>query len=459
MNMRTKIVIEVLEHYLKVSVGRKVAVEPLGNLEPRSISLALNSILKQNKCGKNLDVSVVLSRNKITVRRVDLPSQDLKEIEQMLGLYLIRQIPYHKEEVFWAYQNLGFDGVSNSHLILAVALKNVFKNIVSSFVPVNILPEPILMSSQGLVHYVTDAARNKVTLPVSYMILDIDISYSDLVLVHNQKLGSSVVIPQGAVQLKNPLEREKFNAELKQAIVALNNEIPEAHCEKLFLTGAASSQLVSLESILDADFNLEAQYLSTKEYDNFLSSGLKDISLSAVLGFNYQVAKDDLRFILPEIQIKKDMKLKLQQLMILGIGLIYVLIMLGGIALVRLGQQQSYAFNLKNRVISLGKNAKELEDITSKLKIARQYMDVKSSALTYLNGLNRLCPENIVITNYNWELGKAFTIRGYAQEIPDILDFTNTLSNSEIFKGAQNRYTRRRKLKDKDVIDFEIFIK
>jgi len=457
--MRTKIVIEVLERWLKVSVGRKVAVEPLANVEPGSISSALKSILKQNKCSKDLDVSVVLSRNKITVRRVDLPSQDPLEIEQMLGLYLIRQIPYHKEEVSWAYQNLGFDGISSSHLILAVALKNVFKNIVSSLVPVNILPESIFMSSQGLVHYVVDACRNKIALPDAYMILDIDTNYSDLVLVHNQKLGSSVVIPQGAEQLKDILEKEKFAAEFKQALVALNNEIPDARCEKLFLTGAASSQLALVEGILAKDFNLKAQYLSSKEYDNFLSSGSKDISLSAILGFSTPVAKDDLKFTLPEIQIKKEMKFKLQQLMILGVGLIYILIILGGIFLVRLAQQQSYAGDLKKRAAALGKDAKELEDITSKLKIARQYADPKSSALTYLNGLNRLCPDNIVITNYNWELGKPFTIRGYAPAIPDILDFTNTLGNSETFKGVQNRYTRRRKLKDKDVIDFEIFVK
>jgi len=452
-------VIEVLEHWLKISVDRKVAVVSLANLEPGTITSALNSVLKQNKCSKDLEVNVILSRNKITVRRVDLPSQDPAEIEQMLGLYLIRQIPYHKEEVFWAYQNLGFDGVSNSHLILAVALKNVFKNIVSSFVPVNILPESILMSSQGLVHYVTEAVKNKGTLPNSYLILDIDANYSDLVLVHNHKLGSSVVIPQGAEQFNDPAGKEKFGVELKQALVALNNEIPDAHCDKLFLTGAASSQLIFIEIILSKDFNLKAQYVSTKEYDDFLTCGSKEVSLSAVLGFSTQIAKNDLKFILPEIQIKKDMKFKLQQLMILAAGLIYLLIMLGAVALTRLSQQQSYATNLKDRVLALGKSAKELEDITSKLKIARQYVDAKSSALTYLDGLNRLCPDSIVITNYSWELGKAFTIRGYAQAIPDILAFTNTLSSSETFKGAQNRYTRRRKLKDRDVVDFEISIK
>ena len=241
--------------------------------------------------------------------------------------------------------------------------------------------------------------------------------------------------------------------------MALNNEIPDARCEKLFLTGASSNHSALVETILAKDFNLKSQYLATKEYDSFLASGPKDVSLSAILGFNAQADKDDLKFILPEIQIQKEMKSKLQQLMILGVGLIYILIMLGGISLVRLIQQQSYSGDLKERVVALGKQAKELDDITSKLKIARQYADPKSSALTFLNGLNRLCPENIVITNYNWELGKSFTMRGYAQAIPDILDFTNTLSNSETFKGVQNRYTRRRRLKDKDVIDFEIFVK
>ena len=457
--MKTKVVIELTDCWLKVSIGRKVVVDPLTDTEPAAISASLSSILKENKCGKDLDVFVALNRNKITVRRVDLPSQDPKEIEQMLGLYLIRQIPYHKEEVCWAYQNLGFDGISNSHLILAIALKNVFKNIVSSLVPINILPESILMSSQGLVHYVADVCKDKAALQGTYVILDIDANYSDLVLVHNHKLGSSVVIPQGAGQLKTTPEKEKFAVELKQALVALNNEIPDAKAERLFLTGAGEAQLTFIEEVLAKDFNLAVQYLSSKEYDNCVFASLNGISLSAVIGFSAQVAKDDIRFIIPELQIKKELKSKVQQLMILGVVLVYILISLGGIALVRLTQQQFYAASLKARVESMSKNTKELEDITKKLKIVKQYVDTKASALSYLYELSRLCPDNITITNYTWEWQKSFSFRGYAQQISDILAFTNTLSNSELFKGAQNRYTRRRKLKDKDVVDFEIIVK
>jgi len=204
---------------------------------------------------------------------------------------------------------------------------------------------------------------------------------------------------------------------------------------------------------------MRAQYVSTKDYDNFSPGREKDVSMSAVLGFGYQVAKDDIKFILPELQIKKEMQSNARQLMILGVLLVYILIMLGATALVRLVQKQSYAANLKAKVEKLAENTQELEDITNKLKVAKQYKEPKASALTSLYELARFCPEGITITNFNWEWQKGFSFRGYAQQIPDILAFTNTLSNSEYFKGAQNRYTRRRKVEDKEFVDFEIVVK
>lgn len=457
--MKTKVIIELSERWLKVAVGRKLAVEAIASSDPVTIANSISAILKQNRVAKDAEIYVVLSRNRITVRRVDLPSQDPKEIEQMLSLYLIRQIPYHKEEVFWSYQNLGFDGVSNSHILLAVALKNMFKNIVNSFIPLNLLPESILMSSQGLAHYVFEAVKDKSVLQSSYLILDIDTNYSELLLINKQKLNSSVVIAQGAEQLKNEQEKERFVVELKQAMGALNSEVPDARVERLFLSGASQEHLALVEGALAKDTGIRAQYVSMREYDNFGPGRSKDVSMSAVLGFSSQVSKEDLKFILPELQIKKEMQAKARQLMILGACLVYILIMLVAIALVRLAQKQSFAADLKSKVKGLSKNTQELEDISNKLKLAKQYIDPKTSALTALYELTKLCPEGITITSFNWEWQKSFSFRGYAQQIPDILAFTNTLSNSEYFKGAQNRYTRRRNVKDREIVDFEIVVK
>jgi len=129
------------------------------------------------------------------------------------------------------------------------------------------------------------------------------------------------------------------------------------------------------------------------------------------------------------------------------------------VGLVRLAQQQSYATNLKAKVEGLRKNTADIEEITDKLKVVKQYVNPSASVLTPLSELSRLCPDTIIITNFNWEWQKALSFRGYAQQISDILGFMNTLSSSDTFKGAQNRYTRRRKVKDRDMVDFEIVVK
>jgi hypothetical protein len=292
-----------------------------------------------------------------------------------------------------------------------------------------------------------------------YLILDIDTNYSELVLVNKQKLASSVVIAQGAEQLNNEQDKNRFAVELAQGLAAFNSESPDIKAENLFLTGASENHLVLVEAALVKGFNIKVRYVSTKDYDNFNSGKSKDVSMSAVLGFSSQVSKDDIKFILPELQIKKEMQHKARQLMILGILFVYIFVILGATALVKLVQKQSYAAELKLKVQSVAKNAQELDDITNKLKVAKQYVDPKSSALSALYELIHLCPEEITITNFNWELQKSFSFRGYAQQIPDILAFTNTLNNSEYFKGAQNRYTRRRKTADKEFVDFEIVVK
>ncbi|OQB14138.1 MAG: hypothetical protein BWY16_00185 [Candidatus Omnitrophica bacterium ADurb.Bin205] len=466
--MKTKLVIEFSERYLKAVVNlhsgvssqyRKVIIEPLADLETASISSALSSILRQIGKHSNLEVIVVLSRNKLTVRKVVLPSQDSKEIEQMLGFYVMRQIPYHKEEIVWSYENLGFDGVSNSTLILAVALRSIFKNIVNAFTAMNILPERILMSSQGVIHYLLDTIKDKDALAKECLVLDMDYNFSELMLVNNQKIYSSVVISYGYEQLKVDTAKDMFVAELKQSIAALNNEAPNLKPVVMFLTGAAQEENVLIEVALTGAFNFTYRYVSSKDYDNFNSTGIKGISLSAALGFCSRKRDGDINFVLPEIQIKKDMRSKVQQLMILGVSLSYIFIMVGVIGLIRLGQIQSYRDKLKTRYELLKKDNQELEDITQMLKLSKQFFNTEESVFTKIHELTNVCPQSITLTNLNWEWQKGFSFRGYALQIPDILNFVQGLQSLDSFKGAQNRYTRRRKAGEKEVVDFEMVIK
>lgn len=451
--MKTQVVIEFSERWLKAASSlKKTVLEPWeGNVS--NLAVSLGRVFQEIGQRKGLEVIVVLSRDKVTVRRVDLPSQDAVEIEQMLGLHVIRQVPYPREEIIWGYQNLGFDGISNSNILLAIAHRDMLRNIFNAFVSLNILPKDMLFSSQGVIHYLYNSLRDRSLLSQTLLILDVDYNFSDLILVHNHSLRSSVVISQGAQQLKADEERAKFAVELKQALVVFNNEISNAKPSRLFLTGAARDMQGLLEVYLEKDFNLK--------FNSPPTEGLKikrpeEVSFSAVLGFAHERKKEDISFVLPEAQIKREIKIKTQQLLTLGICLTYIFILLGITAMVRLNQLQSYRDKLNSRITQLKRDTGDLAEIAQKINIAGQFVGARQSALTYIYELNRVCPDNITLTQFTWEWQKNFSIRGTALQLPDVFNFVAALDGSPSFKGAQARYTRRHKVKDKEIVDFEI---
>lgn len=431
---------------------KETILEPLeGDIS--NITAPLSRVLYNIGQRKGLEVTVVVSRNKITIRRVDLPSQDPNEIEQMLGLHVIRQVPYPKEEIIWGYQNLGFDNISNSHILLAIAHRDLLRNIFNAFASLGVLPQDMLFSSQGIIHYLHHSLKDKSLLDQTHLILDIDYNFSDLILVHRHSLRSSVVISQGSEQLKLEEERAKFGAELKQAIAVFNGEIPNARPTQLFLTGAAKNKQGLVEVHLEKDSHLKFNF---QDAENLKVKRSEEVSFSAVLGFTYERKKEDISFVLLEAEIKKEIKLKTQQLLRLGICLTYIFILLGITAMVRLNQLQSYRNKLNARVTQLKRDTGDLSDSAQKISIAGQYFGAKQSALTYIYELNRLCPDNITLTNFTWEWQKNFSIRGYALQLPEVFTFVAALDGSLTFKGAQARYTRRHKVKDREIVDFEI---
>jgi Tfp pilus assembly PilM family ATPase/Tfp pilus assembly protein PilN len=466
--MKKKLVIEFSEQWLKAvyfsSTGikhssiEKIISEPL-KTDSFNLSGSISNIFKQLGQKKGVEVSVILSRNKITVRQLDLPSRDPAEIESMLALHVIRQVPYPKEEIVWSHQNLGFDGISNSHILLAVAHREILRNIFNAFTMLNILPESMLMSSQGVIHYLNETVKDKSHLREAFLILDIDYNFSDLILVNNQILRSSVIISQGYDQLKSEQERQKFCAELKQALVVFNNEIANTKPSRLFITGAFYELEPLMEDCLKRDFNLKFQFIKSTEPDKFHVKNAEGVSFASVLGFTYQRNKEDINFTLPEAQIKREIKLKLQQIITLGACLTYIFIILGAMSLVRINQLQSYKDKLERRITQLKKETGKVYDIAQKIGIVRKFYGAKQSVVTYIYELTRLCPDNITLTNFNWEWQKNFSIRGYAQQITDVSGFVNALNNSAFFKGSQARYMRRRKNRDKEIVDFEIAIK
>ena len=463
--MKTKLIIEFSDKYLKAAVMdsaglssrlKNVFLEPL---EPnfRNVPAALANLLKQIGRKKAITVTAILSRNKITMRKVDLPSREKNEIEQMLSLHIIKQVPYPKEEIIWGYQNLGFEGSSNTKILLGIVHRDILRSIFNGLSSLNIFPDNVLMSSPGVCNFVQTSLKD---LPAEqpYLILDVDYNYSDLLLVHKQQLTSSAIISFGLEQLKDEAVRPGLVAELEQVMLSFRNELSQNPPGQLFLCGGAEN-IGGLDDYLGKELNLKARFAGNK--NNIPVSGLpfKTASFSSVLGFAGQQKKEGIAFSLPEIGLKKEMRQKIRQLLILGISAVYIFTLLALIIFLNLNQRQEYQEKLNLKVKGLKEKSGQLAQMSRKIETVKKYANPRESVLNYLNELIRLCPDAVTVSAFLWDSQKGSIIRGYAYQMQDIFNFVNVLENSESFKGMQARSTRRRKLKDKEVIDFEIGLK
>jgi len=460
--MKPKLIVEFSELWVKAvlietqKMQSKVSNIFLEQLAPNvsNFSAAVNNIFIKTGKSRNLDVTVVLNRSKITVRKVDMPSRDTQEIEQMLGLHVIRQVPYPKEEIVWGYENLGFDGISNSRILLAVCHRNMLRNIFNAFVSLNILPDRMLLSSQGVIHYLAACLKDKALMQPACLILDIDYNSSEFMLVTKQQLNSSIVISSGILQLKTDEDKARFIGELKQGLLAFRGDLDQVKMVNLFITGAAAVP-GGLAALIEKELSVKTQVIISKDALNY-GGVSQEVSASAVLGFAYQYKKDDISFTLPEAQVKKEMKHKIQQFSLIGINVIYLFVLLGLVFFTSLNQRQSLKDKLDVRIKSLKAKTDTLVGVSDTINTVRQYTDTRQTALNYLSELTRLCPESVVISNFSWEKKKGFSIKGYALQMQDIFNFASSLEGSKILKGVQTRSTRRHKIKDKEVVDFEI---
>ena len=453
--MSVKIIIEFSDRFLKAAVfDAKGAVKEtfLEPLEPnfKNVSAVLSGLFQRVGKKKGLEVTAILNRSKVTMRKADLPSRDKAEIEQMLGLHIIKQVPYPKEEIIWGYQSLGFDGISNTRILLAIAHRDILRSIFNGFNSLNVPLDNILLSSQGVARFAQAAVKDNLSSQQPYLVLDVDYNASDLILVSKQQISSSVIISFGLEQLKQEENRPKFAGELEQSLLGLRGELPANTPAQLFLCGTAAG-IENLDAYLGKELNLKTQLVQAPV--------LRNASFSGILGFAGGQKKEDISFTLPEVQLKKEMRLKLKQLLILGISAVYILTLLALIVFLNLSQRQTYRDRLNVKISALKEKSGPLLEISQKIDTINKYANPEDSVLNYLNELTSLCPDTITMTAFSWDAQKGAGIRGYAYQMQDIFNFVNILGNSRYFKGMQARSNRRRKVKNGEVIDFDIGVK
>ncbi|MBI5872835.1 MAG: pilus assembly protein PilM [Candidatus Omnitrophica bacterium] len=470
--MNATVVLEIGNPWLKMAVFRSV----IGTYYLKSLSCvnaaafseddtakAILDFIRDLKVKKPQNTIVSFPRNTVTLRNLRIPSANPNEVDDMIKLHVGRQVPYAKEEIVSGYRIIGRDTMGYSKVMLAIVHRESIRKVFRILEKAGLYTDRVELGSDGILSWLCRATKaTDLKVPEAFIILDIDSGFTDFVVSTTENILFSRVIALGSDQLNDESKWQKFIGEMKQTIVISQGEEVMQKPSKVFISGAVD-KLKALASKIELEFNLPAQVVDpltnlplAKEVEKAPEDIFQKASLSALLGLGLDTLKKKINFVLPEAQIRKTLRERSRDMIFLASAIMYFILIVCGIYLEKMHNREAHLGLLTARYEKIAKEADGLNEKVERLKRIKAKLDTRSSALNYLYEISKLMPPEIVILNIAFQKDDKLSLKGRTLEMSDVFKFITVLEGSPLFKEVSTRYTTRKKVKEKDMIEFEL---
>lgn len=460
--------LEICKQYIKLATlgfrGKNAKhfdciVESIAPLTDEQITKKITEIIRNERLKAKTAV-ICLSRDFVTVRNLHLPSRNIQEIAQMIDLHIARVVPYKKEEIIFSHQFLGVDEMGYARVILAIVQIEAIRRQVKILEKAGFFIDEINLSSYGVWQWVIKNCHSEINQKDLYIILDIDSLFTDFIIFSQQGFlfSRSIGIGASAVQDVGQPGLIKLIGELKQSLIIFYNEEVNKKPAKIFLSGAQANG--DLVKALETELGIPVKTVSSPYNSQQIKSNKRNIpanvSLSALAGVLLEKNAKGLSFILPEIQIKKSIRDKTRELVILGSFVIYIFSLVCAIFLGRIYNQQLYLKNLDQRYGLIERDIGDLIKQSKKIEFVKSYLVSRRVPMFTIYQLQRIIPGEIVINFMAIDEEQNITLRGQVLQLSDVFKFITNLEKSNYFYDIQTNYTRKKKIKDEEITDFEL---
>lgn len=428
------------------------------------VTIALSKAFKNLKLSKQ-NVIVCIPRHLVTIRILEFPSTDLKEINDMVTLQVGKQTPYSREEIIFSYRPIYVEREGYTKVMLVIARKNIVNARVESLQKAGIEVGKVAVSSEGVFNWFNISYLPKITMnSEGIILLDIDSNYSDFIVIHKRQFCYSRNILIGANHLLDEGEtwRDKFVEEVSHSMELFHNEERDVKIGQVYLSGAARN-VSGIDEYLTMKLNLPAEvadpFRGIKMHGNirvFKEGEYSYVSPSPVLGMS--ITSKDLLLDLTsgELRLQKEMESKRRQITLMGI-LGAAVVTVGSLCLlIAIYTKNSYLTQIKKQIAQIEKEAGYVERMRKHIDLVESRLDAKQRSINVLHEVHKLTPQEIYFTNINIEEKKRTTLQGRATAMSTVFSFVTILEGSPYFENVATTYTTTKKEKGEEYTKFEI---
>ncbi len=455
-------ILEYSPSYRRGCVTRASFVKLVQIKEP--VTEALAKAFKSLKLSKE-GVIACIPRHLVTVRILEFPSVDPKEINNMVTLQVGKQTPYSREEIIFAYRPIHTQRAGYTKVMLVIARRNIVNARVEVLQKAGIDVAKVAVSSEGVYNWFTVAYASELKASAgAIVLLDVDSNYSDFVVIYRGQLYYTRNILIGANHLleEGGKWRDKFVEEVSHSMELYHNEERDIELDRVFISGAAKN-IQSLSGALTGQLNLPVTVAEAvnnikirANVRAFRDEDCVFVSPSPLLGMAIKSESLQLDLTSNELRIQKEMERKRKQITLMGVLAASVVLVLSMLLLIRVYFKNTYLTQIKKEIAKIEKVAGYVERMRRHIYLVESRLDAKRRSINVLHEVHKLTPREIYFTNINIEEDEKTILQGRAKEMSNVFSFVTILENSPYFENVKTTYTTTKKDQNEEYTKFEI---
>ncbi len=434
-----------------------------------NVSVVISDIFKELAINRQ-HIILCIPRHLLTVRVLDLPSIDPKEIDDMINLQVGKQTPYSRDEIISTHKIMYSAREGYTKVMLAIAQRSIVNERIDTLKNSGVTVGKVVISSEGVYNWFSMAYLQEIKVKDSetVAVLDIDSNYSDFLTIHKGKLAFTKNIFIGANHLlENPEEwKGKLVEELGRCLKRYYIEEKTAKIERVFLTGAAS-RIESLEAVLSGGLDIMVEKTEVfrnirikKDLKARQEENMKFVSLTPIIGASSERARLELDLTPSEHKVFKLMEKKRLDLTVMGILSASILMTLSLLLVISLYYKNTYLTQLKTQAVAISAVSDNIEKMRMSIDMVKRMLDAKKSSLTILHEIYAVIPQEISLNNIEIEENKQVVLKGRGFAMSDVFKFIKKIEESPMFANVKASYTRTKKEKtdekETEYAEFEI---
>jgi len=433
---------------------------PIGTLSDGAISNVISDMISEMKVKKPDAVNILIPQHQVMVRNLNLPSVDEAELKGMVALQVSKQLPYPAAELIWDYRIIEKRPDGYSYVLLIVVHSKIVDKFISILHNAKFKIGKLLLSSEALCAWYLAARgvqEEEAETGKVRAIVDVDSSRADIIILHDDKWEFSRSFPF------REYNAEEITEEVKKTFYSYQKE-KSKQISSIVLTGIEERAL-ALKAKLEEMYGskgisfIHSLKIVTADYQEALSDyfdASRDVSFSSMLGIGFNPAFVKMNLLPAQMKEKNTRERQRKVLARTTALLLALFIAVSGIFTKQFIETRDQLAALRLRMKEIEPEVKRLKRISQDVEIVKKHIDMKGSGVDVMRELYKIIPEGISISVLDLSIEKSLRLKGVSTDLSSVFKFTSSLEKSDYFEDCEPKYAQKRKLKTKELVDFEI---